>query len=421
MGKVISPHSRRSHTALLLVAVGSFVLLDVQSIRIGGGDGRRLVQPVVVASLLALLTLRLYASQRVSRSASLSSIYLTFVAYALWCMASAMWALSPQDSVTHAAVLLLSGLVAVMLARESRLTATRVYVIVAVVVAVLGWGLAATGHPAALTSDAFWRLQGIMTHAQRLALLVGAALIALVVVRPAWRKVHPLLWASAGTICLVTLAASGARAFSAWALLLVVAHLARANIMMRLTVVTGAVGFGVGLGLLFMSGIPLEEELVLRGSEATLTGRVGLWGATLQMISEHPWLGVGFGNYRLAIEGRMLGWFPWHAHNMWLHSVAETGLIGAGLLLLFFLSVVRTGLRFSRMTGQSSISLFIAGYTFLAGLTGVAVGEKMGPLYGLLLLLSLQEQTECMRSSDPVSEEHDSRAALEGGGVPESA
>src|SRR5206468_432149 len=72
--------------------------------------------------------------------------------------------------------------------------------------------------------------------------------------------------------------------------------------------------------------------------------RFGIWRRTLAMIADHPWLGVGPGNYmsvmRSAYEWRT--WFhadDFHAHNMLLHVAAESGIPAALALLAIWLKL----------------------------------------------------------------------------------
>jgi O-antigen ligase len=82
------------------------------------------------------------------------------------------------------------------------------------------------------------------------------------------------------------------------------------------------------------------EELAIvedaRGAELTadnyaVVERVAHWQAATQMAEEHPWIGVGFGNYEVAYPSyRLIDW-PMalgHAHNYYLNLLAETGIVG---------------------------------------------------------------------------------------------
>jgi O-antigen ligase len=73
--------------------------------------------------------------------------------------------------------------------------------------------------------------------------------------------------------------------------------------------------------------------------------RSPIWRAAAAIAIEHPWLGVGPGNYPEAMESgygpRHLPWFPDRsgmdqAHNAVLHAAAEIGMIGAALMITFW-------------------------------------------------------------------------------------
>lgn len=80
---------------------------------------------------------------------------------------------------------------------------------------------------------------------------------------------------------------------------------------------------------------------------ASNSGRTQIWTAAGWMFLEHPWLGVGPGNYTaMMLDGgyaqRFLPWFPQsgggveQAHNLPLQVAAETGVIGLACVLAFF-------------------------------------------------------------------------------------
>ncbi|GAB4543966.1 MAG: O-antigen ligase family protein [Anaerolineae bacterium] len=68
--------------------------------------------------------------------------------------------------------------------------------------------------------------------------------------------------------------------------------------------------------------------------------RLAHWQAALDMWRDHPWLGVGFGNYPVVYPAYAIG--RWrdalgHAHNYYLNVAAETGLAGLMAYTLFWL------------------------------------------------------------------------------------
>jgi putative inorganic carbon (hco3(-)) transporter len=90
----------------------------------------------------------------------------------------------------------------------------------------------------------------------------------------------------------------------------------------------------------------------VRGVEVTsdnwaIVERMAHWQAGWYMFLDHPWLGVGAGNYAAAYPDYFVA--TWrealgHAHNYYLNILAELGVIGGGVLLLFVTSAfVRLG------------------------------------------------------------------------------
>ena len=56
------------------------------------------------------------------------------------------------------------------------------------------------------------------------------------------------------------------------------------------------------------------------------------------MVIDYPLTGIGIGNYVARYPDYKIG--PWtesigHAHNLYIHLAAETGLIGLGLFVIF--------------------------------------------------------------------------------------
>ncbi|MCR4406536.1 MAG: O-antigen ligase family protein [Anaerolineae bacterium] len=67
--------------------------------------------------------------------------------------------------------------------------------------------------------------------------------------------------------------------------------------------------------------------------------RVAHWQAALGMWTDHPWLGVGIGNYAAVYPAYALPKWPdplGHAHNYYLNIAAEAGLIGLLAYLLLW-------------------------------------------------------------------------------------
>ena len=80
--------------------------------------------------------------------------------------------------------------------------------------------------------------------------------------------------------------------------------------------------------------------------------RVAHWQAAWEMFADHPWLGIGVGNWDVAYPRYAIGqWFDpmGHAHNVLFHYAAVAGILGAlsylwlwlGSLVAAFIAVIR--------------------------------------------------------------------------------
>jgi O-antigen ligase len=60
----------------------------------------------------------------------------------------------------------------------------------------------------------------------------------------------------------------------------------------------------------------------------SVRGRIEIWREALAVFSQHPFLGVGLGNYAYQIDPAASYRFPIYAHNTYLDIAAETGIVG---------------------------------------------------------------------------------------------
>jgi O-antigen ligase len=99
--------------------------------------------------------------------------------------------------------------------------------------------------------------------------------------------------------------------------------------------------------------------------------RMAHWQAGWNMFLDHPWLGVGAGNYAAAYPSYYVS--TWveplgHAHNYYINMLAELGVIGGGLLLLLL------GISFGQLGGALVRSEALGGAFWRAVLAGVFGG-----------------------------------------------
>ncbi len=86
----------------------------------------------------------------------------------------------------------------------------------------------------------------------------------------------------------------------------------------------------------YAGGVDIRTAQVTDANYA-LIERMAHWQAALDMFGDHPWLGVGIGNYPVAYARYAIG--RWrdplgHAHNYYLNIAAEAGVLGLGAYLI---------------------------------------------------------------------------------------
>jgi O-antigen ligase len=190
-----------------------------------------------------------------------------------------------------------------------------------------------------------------------------------------------------------TLFATNARAFIAFSLI-TIALLVFLWMDMRTRVLCALLGALVVV-LILLSWQELYGLIARGGRDQTLTGRIPLWGFTIDMISQRPLQGFGFATFGSDLTRPATHtWIAPHAHNTWLNAAFETGLIGAGLLTTFLLACLVTAVRAAKSQGPSfSYLLGPTVFTILCGTTGLLLGGRLTTPYALLLLLAAQVAT----------------------------
>ena len=104
----------------------------------------------------------------------------------------------------------------------------------------------------------------------------------------------------------------------------------------------------IGAFVSLFYGLPVENGLQTNieritfsndtQSLGTLTGRTTIWSDGLEMFTERPIAGMGANTFITSLEARGGGWHA--AHNIWVETAVETGIIGLLLLALAVITAV---------------------------------------------------------------------------------
>ncbi len=242
------------------------------------------------------------------------------------------------------------------------------FVLGGLLVAVLGLVWYADGSHVITAEGGLPRLQSIYGSPNNVGLYLGRTVPILLAVALAGARVRTelpkFLWRKRlyGLALLPTLAAA-ALSFSKGAILLglpvgiglVLARSGRKTMMLMSGLVVLVV-----VGLLLSSMIPaLSDRLSLAG--ATSDFRVSLWKASVDMIGDHPWIGVGLDNFLYAYRGRYIRPEAWqepdlsHPHNIVLDFWTRLGLLGLAAGIWIQVAYWRLAIRFTRRPKRISM------------------------------------------------------------------
>jgi O-antigen ligase len=127
-----------------------------------------------------------------------------------------------------------------------------------------------------------------------------------------------------------------------------------------------AAAIAVMEGIAMASGRSLLSDLMGASQSNNQLLRLTLWSVAWSMAADHPWTGVGPGNYRTAfndyyagpLDGKETSWGS--AHNLYLHQLAERGALGLAALALLLGALWFRALRRAR-ENPSALNLWAFG------------------------------------------------------------
>lgn len=145
------------------------------------------------------------------------------------------------------------------------------------------------------------------------------------------------------------------------------------------------------------------------GENWAIVERMAHWQAAWYMFQANPWLGVGAGNYATAYTWFYVGdWLDplGHAHNYYLNTLAELGLLGLVLLLTFLGTVFRRlGASLFRR-GRSNLEDERLWRPILAGVFGALVVFGIHNLFDNLFVHSINVQLAFLIGVGLVAADH---------------
>jgi O-antigen ligase len=149
---------------------------------------------------------------------------------------------------------------------------------------------------------------------------------------------------------------------------------------------------------------------MLSASESAQPGGVGrrseLWQAALVLWNEHPWLGIGAGNYEYAV-GSLVPGVRTHANNAYLQALAEGGIPLAAATAAALLAPL---VLFARDARKSSLILgALASCTAFAlhqGVDDLLFFPKVGGLFFIIVGLAAGEIARLRATARPAGSEH---------------
>jgi O-antigen ligase len=291
-------------------------------------------------------------------------IWLPFLLWAAWAGASVLWSVDPDRTTKdfrNEAIYAGLALWTCFIGAQAR-HATRILVPVLTVALIALCGVALYYFPQAWERyiDGYHGGPGNLSSA-----LIGVfpclLLAAWYAKRSGWRGVLVLI---AALIALVLVAAYTTLNRTIWIalsvqVLVVAAMLVRARHMWLVLAVV----------LLATSAILLRIQTERGGIEIARDPRLALWPEVIDLAKERPLTGYGFGRglLRRTLHEEFHNNLLWHAHNLFLDTVLQTGVLGLVLLLLLLGAVFREGWLTARSGDAFAMACGIALITVLVG------------------------------------------------------
>lgn len=161
----------------------------------------------------------------------------------------------------------------------------------------------------------------------------------------------------------------------------------------------------MAIALVYFSGYYKEIFRLFNPNEPNINNRLALWKGAWSYFLRSPIFGIGFGRYNDAgptdlnfygikgfvsyYIGQNYRFSTAHAHNSYLQFLAETGIVGLGLLITFWVSCFMKILKFYKnATDVFSKQVFLSGIGMIVCLFILAFTENYFSATTVIILIS---------------------------------
>ncbi|MBE6069262.1 MAG: O-antigen ligase family protein [Clostridium lundense] len=126
-----------------------------------------------------------------------------------------------------------------------------------------------------------------------------------------------------------------------------------------------------GLGVISLLIPQINNRLLEFTDKSQNLSRIKLWDIAFMMIKDHPFTGVGNGNYRVMYDiyklkyKKKIEYYPtdnFHTHNVFLKIQSELGLFGTVAFLGIIISIVVNVVRFIKKIDIKFYKIFYTGF-----------------------------------------------------------
>jgi O-antigen ligase len=343
-------------------------------------------------ALLVLAWLAAIATRGASKRDLISGqpwLTTALVAFLAWSVLSAIWAEDPSDTYRSTIRFALNAMLFPIIYFAVR---DRRHVVWVLAVFVLGaqlsvlWGLTHTPSAGGASAEQVGRLTGARMEANALATLLVVSVV------------------FAGALAVVLRGRTVARALAVAAVVAGVMALFATFSRAGLVAFAIAIFFGIfyggrwrpvmaalGLAAVLVGAVFLSETssgAIDRLTDSSTSGRSSIWTVGWRMVEAHPVVGVGSGNYTTAAPHYLLtepGTIeadhyildtPYVAHNIYLHVLAEMGIIGLALFLAVLGLAIHAAVRAVRIFHRlGDRSMELVGRALVVALAGILAAD----------------------------------------------